>query len=128
MDIEKHFSQNKSMLQSFKEQTYGEKSCSDIDREADDREVAGKELSNKNLSKALTQLSSSSDIKSITSIPSKINSESLNSKTKPHDHFKNYDHSCEKVRHSFKNPNRLNVGDVGDVMGGDMFDGSNDID
>ena len=88
-----------------------------------------------NYQKALLQLAKSQRFSDHMNIPTQLKDGQLDNVTEPHPNFKGYDHSCEKVRISFKKGKNISTdgsdgsdGSVGSVaeMMISMFDGDND--
>jgi len=116
-----------SMLDAFIQQTYGSyENANKADEIAKEREQAIADLKVSIEKKAIEQLMKTPEVRSAMAIPTRLKDGQLDYKTEVHPNFKNYDHSCEKIIHSFPQAKGLNTGDVGDMMDG-MFDGSNDV-
>ena len=101
------------MLKAFLEQ-------SNINDSAADKRVEELELLQKNREQqAILQLSRSQKISEYMQIQSNVKESDINQKTQPHEQFKNYDHSLEKVRIKFKskeNSEDCEIGDVEEMM------------
>jgi hypothetical protein len=72
------------------------------DEEAIAMENAVADMQNENFRKGMEQLGRPQEISKNLSVPTQLKEGELDQKTESHPHFKNYDHSLEKMRRSFK--------------------------
>ena len=68
------------------------------DEEASDIEIAKQQFQQDRMSDAVKQLGRSQNISDYVNVPSNITAKDIDQVTVPHPHFKNYDHSLEKLR------------------------------
>lgn len=87
------------VLGAFINQTYGSvEKAHQADKDADLRIEAEKRLCQEREAAGLKQFNSDQSILKSMNIPHKVKPGDLDDKTVPHEHFKDYDHSCEQVR------------------------------
>jgi hypothetical protein len=84
------------------------------DEQADEYEQYLKDLERDHTRMAIEQLSSEKpSLINFIGGQTQIKDGELDQKTIPHDHFKDYDHSLEKVRINFKRDQGIEFGDLG---------------